>query len=153
MAIYRFRYQYKICIITWITTKFSLVKVKTKQKNPKQRIFFSDSGLSMFMMKLPNGPLYEFIGSKSTIQNSFSHYKGDGKGASDKSATNDKTELKELISMCILREKLENNKDVDFDFVEDCSVPKRLKKVFPRRLFYKCSKTSKGLVIKRDRSF
>ena len=30
--------------ITPGTTKFSLVKVKTKQKNPKQRIFFSDSG-------------------------------------------------------------------------------------------------------------
>ena len=57
--------------ITPGTTKFSLVKVKTKQKNPKQRIFFSDSGVSMFMMKLPNGPLYEFIGSKSAIQNAL----------------------------------------------------------------------------------
>ena len=137
--------------ITPGTTKFSLVKVKTKQKNPKQRIFFSDSGLSMFMMKLPNGPLYEFIGSKSAIQNAFSHA-GDGKGASDKSATNDKTELKELISMCILQEKLENNKDVDFDFVEEC-MPKRLKKYFHEDYFTSAQKQVKVWLSKETGRF
>ena len=137
--------------ITPGTTKFSLVKVKTKQKNPKQRIFFSDSGLSMFMTKLPNGPLYEFIGSKSAIQGAFSHA-GDGKGANDKSATNDKTELKELISMCILEEKLKNNKDVDFDFVEDC-MPKRLKKYFHEDYFTSAQKQVKAWLSKETGRF
>lgn len=137
--------------ITPGTTKFSLVKVKTKQKNPKQRIFFSDSGMSMFMTKLPNGPLYEFIGSKSAIQGAFSHA-GDGKGASDKSATNDKTELKELISMCILEEKLKNNKDVDFDYVEDC-IPKRLKKYFHEDYFTSAQKQVKVWLTKEAGRF
>ena len=132
-------------------TQFSLVKVKAKQKNPKHRVPFSDSGMSMFMMKLPNGPLYEFIGSKSAIQNAFSHA-GDGKGANDKSATNDKTELKELISMCILEEKLKRNKDVDFDFVEDC-MPKRLRKYFHEDYFTSAQKQVKAWLSKETGRF
>ena len=137
--------------ITPGSTKFELVKVKTKQKNPKHKILFSDTGLSMFMKKLPSGPLYEFVGSKSAIQNAFSHA-GDGKGTSDKSATNDKTELKELISLCLLERKLKNNEDVDFDYVED-KIPSRLKKYFHEDYFTSAQKQVKVWLSKESGRF
>jgi len=131
--------------------KTQLELVKPKKGKPKHTIYMSESGLSMCMKKLPNGPLYEFIGPKSVIQNSFNHA-GDGKGSNDKSATNDKTELKELISMCILREKLENGRDVDYDYVEEC-MPKQLRKYFHEDYFLSAQKQVKVWLSKETGRF
>ena len=108
-------------------TVFELIKTKTLQKKPTHTIYLSKDkkGENMFMKK--NGTvLYLFIGSKSIIQGMFAHA-GDGK--SSKSDTNDKTELKELVSLCVMEQKLKYNKDVDYDFVDTC-IPTRLKKMF-----------------------
>ena len=131
--------------------KTQLELVKPKKGKPKHTIYMSESGLSMCMKKLPNGPLYEFIGPKSVIQNSFNHA-GDGKGSNDKSSTNDKTELKELISMCILREKLENGRDVDYDYVEEC-MPKQLRKYFHEDYFLSAQKQVKVWLSKETGRF
>ena len=134
-----------------IPGKTQLELVKPKKGTIKHIVNMSESGLSMVMKKLPNGPLYEFIGPKSVIQNSFNHA-GDGKGANDKSATNDKTELKELISMCILQEKLENGRDVEYDYVEEC-MPKRLKKYFHEDYFTSAQKQVKAWLSKETGRF
>lgn len=131
--------------------KTQLELVKPKRGKPKHTIYMSDKGLSMCMKKLPGGPLYEFVGPKSVIQNSFNHA-GDGKGSNDKSATNDKTELKELISLCILQQKLESNKDVDFDYVEE-KIPRRLKKYLHEDYFTSAQKQVKAWLSKETGRF
>ena len=93
-------------------TVFELVKTKSKQKNPKHIIDVSSSpkgNLEMYMKKQGSSILYLFKGAKSSLQNMFTHA-GDGK--SSKSDTNDKTELKELVSLCVMEQKLKYNKDV-----------------------------------------
>jgi len=107
---------------------FELLKTKSKQKKPKHTIYLSkdSKGEQVFMKKFNSLTTYLFIGSKSVIQGMFDHA-GDGK--SSKSDTNDKTELKELVSLCVMEQKLKFNKDVDYDFVDTC-IPTRLKKMF-----------------------
>jgi len=109
-------------------TVFELVKSKGKIKKPNFIILLSKDGKGeiMFMKKFNSSILYSFVGSKSVIQGMFDHA-GDGK--SSKSETNDKTELKELVSLCVMEQKLKYNKDVDYDFVDTC-IPTRLKKLF-----------------------
>jgi hypothetical protein len=109
-------------------TVFELLKTKSKQKNPKHTITLSKDakGEQVFMKKFNSTITYLFVGPKSVIQGMFDHA-GDGK--SSKSDTNDKTELKELVSLCVMEQKLKFNKDVDYDFVDTC-IPTRLKKMF-----------------------
>lgn len=108
-------------------TVFELIKTKALQKKPTHTIYLSkDKKGEMMYMKKNGTVLYLFIGSKSIIQGMFAHA-GDGK--SSKSETNDKTELKELVSLCVMEQKLKFNKDVDYDFVDTC-IPTRLKKLF-----------------------
>jgi len=109
-------------------TVFELIKTKSKQKNPKHTILLSKDGKgeNVFMKKFNSSITYLFVGPKSVVQGMFDHA-GDGK--SSKSDTNEKTELKELVSLCVMEQKLKYNKDVDYDFVDTC-IPTRLKKMF-----------------------
>lgn len=101
------------------------------------------------MSKAPQGFLFQFIGAKSVIQGMFNHA---GKGASDKSSTNDKTETKELVSICVFEEKLKKGKDADYDFVESC-LPNRLKKFFDEDYLTSAKKQLESIYVKRARSF
>jgi len=130
-------------------TTFTLVKTKSKQKKPKHKIYLSDKGESLFMSKAPQGPLFQFIGAKSVIQGMFNHA---GKGASDKSATNDKTETKELVSICVFEQKLAKGKNADYDFVESC-LPNRLKKYFDEDYLTSAKKQLEAFMSKESGRF
>ena len=122
-------------------TVFELIKTKSKQKNPKHTILLSKDGKgeNVFMKKFNSSITYLFVGPKSVVQGMFDHA-GDGK--SSKSDTNEKTELKELVSLCLMEQKLKFNKDVDYDFVDSC-IPNRLKKLFEESYFTSAQKQLK----------
>jgi len=131
------------------STTFELVKNKTLQKNPKHTIDLSKSGSTEEMYMKKATTLYLFRGSKSVIEGMFNHA---GDGTSSKSDTNKKTELKELVSLCLLEQKLKYNKDVDYDFVDEC-IPKDLKKYFHEDYFTSAQKQIKLWLSKEKGKF
>jgi len=122
-------------------TVFELIKTKSKQKNPKHTIYLSKDtkGENVFMKRFNSSITYLFVGPKSVVQGMFDHA-GDGK--SSKSDTNEKTELKELVSLCLMEQKLKFNKDVNYDFVDSC-IPAKLKKLFDESYFTSAQKQLK----------
>ena len=119
-------------------TVFELVKSKIKQRNPKHNISLSKDGKgeTLFMKKSNSSILYSLIGPKSVIQGMFDHA-GDGK--SSKSNTDKKTQLKELVSLLIMEQKLKYGKTIDYDFVSD-NVPRELKGLLEETYFTSAQK-------------
>lgn len=123
-------------------TVFELIKTKSKQKNQKYTVDVSSKktgNLEMYMMKSGTSQKYLFIGSKSSLQNMFTHA-GDGK--SSKSETDDKTATKELVSLCVFEEKLKTGKDATYDYVYK-KLPVKLKKFFTEEFFASSQKQLK----------
>ena len=130
-------------------TVFELVKTKSKQKNPKHIVNVSSKAtgnLEMYMMKSGTSQLYLFIGSKSSLQNMFTHA-GDGK--SSKSDTDDKTATKELASLCLFEEKLKRGKNVPFEYIYK-KLPQKLQKFFTDE-FYDSSQKQLKLWLSKER--
>src|SRR6056300_992021 len=136
-------------------TVFELIKTKSKQKNQKYTVDVSSKktgNLEMYMMKSGTSQKYLFIGSKSSLQNMFTHA-GDGK--SSKSDTDDKTATKELASLCVFEEKLKTGKDTTYDYVYK-KLPVKLKKFFTEEFFASSQKQlklwlSKEKVVLKDK--
>ena len=130
--------------ITPGTTVFELVKTKFKQRNPKFTINVSagqaSGNLSMYMIKSGTSQKYKFIGSKSTLQNMFTHA-GDG-SKSSKSDTDDKTATKELATLCVFEQKLKSGEDATYDYVYK-KLPTKLKKFFNEEFFESSQKQLK----------
>lgn len=108
----------------------SLIKRPLPQST-KYTIIPMGSGNQVLNAKLENGAkIFSFRGAKTTIENLFDHYgKNTGKSATDK-----KTKTKELVSLCLLENKLKTGKLVDEDFVDDC-LPNELKTYY-NSLYY-----------------
>ena len=108
----------------------SLIKRPLPQST-KYTIVPMGSGNQVLNAKLENGAkIFSFRGAKTTIENLFDHYgKNTGKSATDK-----KTKTKELVSLCLLENKLKTGKLVDEDFVDDC-LPSELKTYY-NSLYY-----------------
>jgi hypothetical protein len=108
----------------------SLIKRPLPQST-KYTILPMGSGNQVLNAKLENGAkIFSFRGAKTTIENLFDHYgKNTGKSATDK-----KTKTKELVSLCLLENKLKTGKLVDEDFVDDC-LPSELKTYY-NSLYY-----------------
>jgi len=130
--------------ITPGTTVFELVKTKFKQRNPKFTVNVSagqaSGNLSMYMIKSGTSQKYKFIGSKSTLQNMFTHA-GDG-SKSSKSDTDDKTATKELATLCVFEQKLKSGEDATYDYVYK-KLPTKLKKFFNEEFFESSQKQLK----------
>src|SRR5210317_2515225 len=116
-------------------TVFELIKTKSKQRNQKYTVDVSSKktgNLEMYMMKSGTSQKYKFIGSKSTLQNMFTHA-GDG-SKSSKSDTDDKTATKELATLCVFEQKLKSGEDATYDYVYK-KLPTKLKKFFTDEFF------------------
>jgi len=130
-------------------TVFELIKTKSKQKNLKYTVDVSSKAtgnLEMYMMKSGTSQLYLFIGSKSSLQNMFTHA-GDGK--SSKSDTDDKTATKELASLCLFEEKLKRGKNASFEYIYK-KLPLKLQKFFTDE-FYDSSQKQLKLWLSKEK--
>ena len=104
---------------------FDIVRKPISQKQIKAFVLFGAGGETIDLRVENTTKIYRFKGAKTTIQNLFDHFgKGTGKSATDK-----KTQTKELVSMCIMEQNLRFGKTIDEDFVEDC-LPKDLKQYY-----------------------
>lgn len=103
-------------------TVFTITKKKVK---PKIIIDLSPHKTNEILIDHVNRPVL-FNGSDMAFHNTFNHY---GKGAGGKSETKVRTETKEIISLCVIRENLERGKKVGDDFVYDC-LPKNLQQYY-----------------------
>jgi|TARA_B110000483_G_scaffold168463_1_gene199210 hypothetical protein len=70
--------------------------------------------------------IVQIFGNDMAFHNTFNHH---GKGAGGKSETKVRTETKEIISLCVIREALEKGKKYDDDKAYDC-LPKNLKQYY-----------------------
>ena len=106
-------------------TVFDIIRKPVTNKQIKAMVQLTNTGESINLRVENTTKIYRFIGAKTTIQNLFDHFgKGTGKSATDK-----KTQTKELVSMCVMEQNLRFGKTIDEDFVEDC-LPKDLKQYY-----------------------
>jgi len=106
------------------TKVLSLIKRPlSKSQNLKLMIIPMGTGKEVLHAELENkSKVFSFRGAKTTIENLFDHYgKNTGKSATDK-----KTKTKEMVSLCLIENKLKKGTLVDEDFVDDC-LPNELK--------------------------
>jgi|TARA_R110001592_G_scaffold34313_8_gene117876 hypothetical protein len=103
----------------------SIFTITKKKVKPKIELELSDSKTSEYLIDTSNR-VVQFYGSDMAFHNTFNHH---GKGAGGKSETKVRTETKEIISMCVIREALERGKKYDDDQAYDC-LPKNLKQYY-----------------------
>ena len=101
---------------------FTITKKKVKTK---KIIDLSNDKTSEYLIDAKNQVVH-FFGSDMAFHNTFNHH---GKGAGGKSETKVRTETKEIISMCVIREALEKGKRYNDDQAYDC-LPKELKQYY-----------------------
>lgn len=103
----------------------SIFTITKKKVKPKIELDLSDSKTFEYFVDSSNR-IVQFYGSDMAFHNTFNHH---GKGAGGKSETKVRTETKEIISMCVIREALEKGKKYDDDQAYDC-LPKSLKQYY-----------------------
>ena len=103
-------------------TVFTITKKKVK---PKIVIDLSPNKTNEILLDHLNRPVL-FNGSDMAFHNTFNHF---GKGAGGKSETKVRTETKEIISLCVIRENFERGRKVNDDYVYDC-LPKNLQQYY-----------------------
>jgi len=127
------------------TKVLSLIKRPlSKSQNLKLIIIPMGTGKEVLHAELENGSkVFSFRGAKTTIENLFDHYgKNTGKSATDK-----KTKTKEMVSLCLLENKLKKGTLVDEDFVDDC-LPSELKTYYNSVYYDSAEKQVKAFVNK-----
>ena len=103
----------------------SIFTITKKNVKPKKIIDLSNDKTNELFTDSKN-TIVQFFGSDMVFHNTFNHH---GKGAGGKSETKVRTETKEIISMCVIREALEKGKKYDDDQAYDC-LPKPLKQYY-----------------------
>ncbi len=103
----------------------SIFTITKKKVKTKKIIDLSNDKTSEYLIDAKNTVVH-FFGSDMAFHNTFNHH---GKGAGGKSETKVRTETKEIISMCVIREALEKGKKYNDDQAYDC-LPKELKQYY-----------------------
>ena len=103
----------------------SIFTITKKKVKPKIELDLSESKTFEYFVDSSNR-IVQFYGSDMAFHNTFNHH---GKGAGGKSETKVRTETKEIISMCVIREALEKGKKYNDDQAYDC-LPKPLKQYY-----------------------
>ena len=103
----------------------SIFTITKKKVKPKIEIELSNNKTFEYFTDHANR-VVQIYGSDMAFHNTFNHH---GKGAGGKSETKVRTETKEIISLCVIREALEKGKKYDDDKAYDC-LPKALKQYY-----------------------
>ena len=103
----------------------SIFTITKKKVKPKIELDLSESKTFEYFIDSSNR-IVQIYGSDMAFHNTFNHH---GKGAGGKSETKVRTETKEIISMCVIREALEKGKKYNDDQAYDC-LPKPLKQYY-----------------------
>jgi len=88
-----------------------------------------------------------FYGSDSVFNATFNHF-----GKQGRSKTKETTTVKELISMCVFEQFMENGKTVDEDFVYDC-LPRNLHEYYDKMYYESALKQLKALQLSFNKNF
>ena len=88
-----------------------------------------------------------FYGSDSVFNATFNHF-----GKQGRSKTKETTTVKELISMCVFEQFMENGKTVDEDFVYDC-LPRNLHEYYDEMYYESALKQLKALQLSFNKNF
>lgn len=124
-------------------TIFKITKIKG---TPKTIINLTDAKTFEYMKDEKN-QLVLFYGSDSVFNATFNHY-----GKQGRSKTKETTTVKELVSMCVFEQYMENGKTVDEDFVWDC-LPKPLHDYYDKMYYESAMKQLKALQLSFSQNF